>query len=348
MAPSPVSRDYRVHVSYYYSDPSPVNVSLPEFSIYIVADPGLINNSPESLESTSLPESGQIPVTSSVSVVQQDVGVREQIGSDSFGTQSASGVQQQPATGTGGHQGMSQQEQEEDAFDTLLARDPLVAAVNSSLVSEGFTCQTLNTQPAGIDTGTFSMLYRRGAEDQAIVQGTVQEGAVPSVIERANAEITADPVLDTNATFESFTRTLAGQEYGYREVTVNRTLTGAMANISYTTPEGEKAWVNATTGDNRVIRVSMERAEGLWSSVLIPALTAGAFIVISGWYVRRRYKRRGRAAPVIKAAGPPPPVFDHRREAEHLISDAELAYSRCRYTDAYSLAGRALRVFLSH
>ena len=62
MAQSPVSRDYKVHVSFYYADPSPVNASLPEFYIYIVADPGLMKNSPESLESTSLPESGEIPV----------------------------------------------------------------------------------------------------------------------------------------------------------------------------------------------------------------------------------------------------------------------------------------------
>ena len=106
------------------------------------------------------------------------------MGSDSIGQQLPSGSQQQPGTGAAQQQqDMSLQEREQETFDTLLAQDPLVAAVNGSLVSEGFTRHALNTQPAGNDTGTFSMLYRRGAEDQVIVQGSMEEGAVPSVLE---------------------------------------------------------------------------------------------------------------------------------------------------------------------
>ena len=74
----------------------------------------------------------------------------------------------------------------------------------------------------------------------------------------ANAEITADPALDTNTTFQTFARMLAGQDYDYNEIAINRTLTGAMANITYATAEGKKAWVNATTEDDRVVQVGME------------------------------------------------------------------------------------------
>ena len=69
--------------------------------------------------------------------------------------------------------------------------------------------------------------------------------------------------------------------------------------------------------------------------------------IISGWYVHRRYTRRGLPVPSVRT-GPLPPAFDHRMEAEQLISDAELAFSRHQYADAYGLAGRALRVFLSY
>jgi hypothetical protein len=345
MDSSTVPRDYKVHVSFYYTAPSPVNASLPEFYLYIVADPVLEKNSPASLESTSLPESGEIP-TSSASVVQQDAAVQEQMGSDSIGQQSPSGGRQPPGNGAQQQQDMSMQESGQEAFDALLARDPLVAAVNASLAAEGFTRQALNTQPTGNETGTFSMLYRRGAEDQAVVQGSLQEGTVPSVLEEANAAITADPVLDANTTFQSFARELAGWEYTYGEISINRTLTGAMANITYTSPEGKPAWVNATTGDNRVVQVSMEQGTGQTGFPVIPVLMLALLILItSGWYVHRRHMRPGR--PVPPGTRPLPPAFDHRMEAERLIGDAERAFSRKQYADAYGLAGRALRVFLS-
>ncbi|MGB7788488.1 hypothetical protein [Methanoregula sp.] len=351
IAPSPVSRDYKVHVSFYYTDPSPVNASLPEFFVHIVADPSLMNNSTVSLESTSLPESGEIPATSSVSVVQQDIGVQEQAGSDSTGRQSSASGQPQPDTEAARQQQQRDKElleREQDAFGGLLGRDPLVVTVNVSLVSEGFTRQAIITQPAGNDTGTFSMLYRRGAGDQVVVQGSMQGGAVPSVLELANANITADPALDTNITFQSFTRTLAEQDYGYGEIAINRTLTGAMANITYASPDGKKAYVNATTEDNRVLQVSMEQATGSSGSPLVPVLiVAAVLLVISGRYVHRRYMRRGLPVPTA-GTGPRPLAFDHRMESERLISEAELAFSRHQYADAYGLAGRALRIFLSY
>jgi hypothetical protein len=63
-------------------------------------------------------------------------------------------------------------------------------------------------------------------------------GVVPSVRERANVPITADPALDANATFRSFAGTLAGREFVHKETAVSRTLTGAVANITYATAGG--------------------------------------------------------------------------------------------------------------
>jgi hypothetical protein len=351
MAPSPVSRDYKVHVSFYHATPSPFNASLPEFFVHIVADPGLMKNSMVSLESTSRPESGEIPATSSVSAVEQTVSTRQQMGSDSTGQQSIASGQPQPDTEAARQQQQyekEKREREQLEFDGRLGIDPLFMAVNESLAAEGFTRQTLDSQPAGNDTGTFSMVYRKGAEEQVVVQGSMQGGIVPSVREVANTAITADPALDADTRFQSFARTLAGQEYGHKETSINRTLTGAMANITYATSDGKKAYVNATTKDNRVVQVTMEQETGPASFPLVPVLMlATVILTISGWYVYWRYERRGLPAPEVRG-GAPQLDFDHRKEAGQLLSNAELAFDQHRYSDAYRQAGRALRVFLSY
>ncbi|MFA5269840.1 MAG: hypothetical protein WC379_17885 [Methanoregula sp.] len=351
LSPSPVSRDYKVHVSYYYTSPSPVNASLPEFYLHIVTDPGLVKNIPAPLTGTSVPETGKIPSESSVSMVEQAVSVREQIGSDSSKGQSVTGGQS--PSGTDAEREQQQRDREERErdqaeLDNRLARDPLVIAVNASLAAEGFSRQSVDTQPAASDTGTFSMLYRRRAEDRVIVQGTMAAGAVPYVHELANVPITADSALDANVTYQSFARILAGQEYSHKESSVNRTLTGAVVNITYAMASGNKAYVNATTEEKRVIQLSLEQEPGPSGFPLVPVLiVAGAVLAVSGWYVYRRYRQNGnRTTDAGKASLPA--AFDHRAEAERILEEAGVAYTRQDYAHAYGLTGRALRVFLSY
>jgi hypothetical protein len=348
MSPSKVSRDYKVHVSYYYADPSPVNASLPEFYLHIVTDPGLVKDTAAPLVSTSRPETGEIPSASSVSMAEQTVGTREQMGSDSSG-QSISG---QPQAGSAAEREQQQRdreqrEREQSEFDARLETDPLVMAVNASLSAEGFSRQVPDTQPAGNDTGTFSVLYRRGAEDRVVVQGSMAAGVVPSIRERANVPITADPALDANATFRSFARTLAEREFVHQETAVNRTLTGAVANITYATAGGIRAYVNASTEDNRVLRVSLEEDVSGSPVPAIVLIAAAGILVIFGWYMYRRNRQREGRAPEPGTAVSPPP-FDHRTEAEWILNDAERAFARQEYTEAYGLAGRALRFFLGY
>ncbi len=351
IAPSQVSREYKVHFSFYHATPSPINVSLPEFFIHIVADPGLMKNFPAPLESTSRPESGEIPAQSSVSAVEQTVSTRQQIGSDSSGQQSIASGHPQPDTDATRQQQQREKEKrerEQAEFDVRLKTDPLFVAVNESLGAEGFSRQTLDTQPAGNETGTFSMVYRKGADEQVVVQGSMQGGVVPSVHELANTVITPDPALDADTTFQSFARTLAAQEYKHMETSLNRTLTGAMANITYATPDGKKAFVNATTKDQKVVQVSLEMETGPAGFPLVPLLIlATVILMIFGGYVYWRYKRRGLPAPEAQSSNSQSD-FNHLKDAERLLNDAELASEQHRYSDAYGQAGRALRIFLSY
>ena len=351
LSPSQVSRDYKVHVSYYYTNPSPVNASLPEFYLHIVTNPGLMKNIPAPLTGTSVPETGDIPAESSVSMVEQAVSVREQMGSDSSKGQPVAGGQFPAGSDTQREQQQRDREQRERnqaELDSRLAQDPLINAMNRSLAAEGFSRQSVDTQPAANDTGTFSMLYRRGAEDRVIVQGSMAAGIVPSIRELANVPVTADPALDANATYQSFARMLDGQEYSHKETVVNRTLTGAVANITYAMDGGNRAYVNATTEENIVIQVSLEQEPGPSGFPLIAVIImAGVVLAIFGWSVYRKCQQHGQVLP-----GPQKDsrqaAFDHRAEAERILAEATLASARQDNTHAYGLAGRALRVFLSY
>lgn len=347
IAPSPVPREYKVHISFYYSAPMPVNVSVPELFIHIGADQGGAGNLPAPVSSTSRPESGTIPSSSSVTVAEQTVGTREQMGSDSTGHASPSGGQPQGGTAAGRQQNLqekAQQEREQSEFDQRLASDPLFLLVNASLAADRFTLAARDTQPASGTSGTFSLLYRRGAGDQVVVQGSMLNGTVLSLHEAANADITADPALSANTSFQSFRRTLAEGGYLHRETNLNRTLAGVEAAILSTGAGGEKAYVNATTSDGTVSRIILEKGGdgGLFPLLLLPSLLLAAAGI---WLLYRKYRR-----PIIESRpdGGSAPTPDPRVNAERILEKAEGAFGREQYAEAYGLAARALRVSLSH
>jgi hypothetical protein len=347
IAPSPVPREYKVHISYYYSAPAPVNVSVPELLVHIVAEPGSAGDLLSPVSSTSRPESGAIPSSSSVAVAEQAVGTREQMGSDSTGHGLPSGGQPQGGTAAGRQQNLqekAQREREQSEFDQRLASDPLFLLVNASLDADGFTLMARDTQPASNMSGTFSLLYRRGAGDQVVVQGSMRDGTVPSVHEAANAEIMADPVLSANTSYQSFRRTLAEGGYRHRETDLDRTLAGVETTVLSTGAGGEKAYVNATTIDGTVNRITLEKDSegGLFPLMLLPVF----FLAAAGtWFLYRKY--RGPVTGNWTVEGPVLTI-DPRTKAERILKDAEEAFGRQQYPEAYGLAARSLRVYLSH
>ncbi|MFA4860509.1 hypothetical protein [Methanoregula sp.] len=347
MTPSPTPREYKVHISYYYTLPAPVNVSVPELRVHIVADPCCAGNIPSPVSSTSRPETGTIPSASSVTFAEQVVGTREQMGADGSANTSSSSGQPQAETEAARQQNQqvkARQEHEQADFDQRLENDPLFRSMNSSLSADGFTLISRDTQPASSTNGTFSLLYRRGAEDQVVVRGAMEGGMIPFVQEVANAPITSDPALSTNTSYQSFQQTLADGGYRHKETIFNRTPDSSSVTAVSTGTGGEIAYVNATTREGSVTRVTMEHNVRSWPFpvYLILVLVLG---VAGIWLFYRRYLRQAAGGPAISST--PEPV-SHQGDVEGILVAAERAFGLQHYPEAYGLAARALRVHLSH
>jgi hypothetical protein len=342
--------DYRVHISFDYIDPAPVNVSLPEIIVHIGTSPSGTGTVQSPVISTSGPGSPDVPVTSSVHVVEKAVSVREQAGSDSTRQSSAAAGRPQLNQSEMLQQAAdkARQEREASAFDAKLALDPLVLDVNRSLAAEGFVRQSLDEQPSDEENGTFQMVYRQGAGGKVVVQGSMMSGTVRSVREQAGTAINGSAILAANTSFQSFRAILAGEGYGHTETVVNRTLTDASLSALFTRTDGKNAFVNITAEGDHVTRVTLEKETGAMEpAAMIFPLIAAAVIAACIWFVYRKFCRKT-GDNQAGIAGPVAELFDHRKEAGRLLAEARVAYDRRDRHDAYGIAGRALRLFLSY
>ncbi|MDD1702658.1 MAG: hypothetical protein LUQ31_06735 [Methanoregula sp.] len=353
---SSVPKTMKIDVAFQYTDSSAVQVTLPEIIVHFVQDPSSSSNSQgSSVTSTSGAASSGFG-SSSVQIVQQSASVQQQAGRDSGMSQSSSSdlqnnqmSQDTSALKTQLQQEAAQKQQTQNDFALNLSADPLVRQVNETLAADGFTRQSVNANPTSSTDGSFAMSYQNAAGDQIAVQGTMTGGIVPSLTEQSAAALNVTAPLTANATYRSYTDELAGKGYQRNQTIVNQTLSGATVNVTYLSEQGKPAYVNATVEQGNVTQVSLAIDQTEMNYLLVGLVIALIILLaFCGWVI---YRRKARQKIVPKAAAPPRPApvpLDYKKEALRLLAEAEAAFAREEYRDAYGLAGRAARVFLSY
>lgn len=351
---SDAEKSMKVQVRYDYTDTGPIQVSLPEIVIHFVKDASQAVNTQSPVTSTSgAGSAGGTPASSSVQIVQQAVSVQQQAGRDGSAQQQLTNGQM-PQDSAALRQQMErkarQQEQDREDFKKHLNADPLISRVNESLNAEGFTYRDARYSPTGGDAGSFTLTYKNSDGHLANVQGTMENGTVPSVVTQAGIRINGTPVLAANASYQAFAAQLAADNFIANSTTLRQTLSDTVANISYQDPSGRQAFINATVAEDTVTQVSMDIQLQEKASPL-PFIIAAILIiaVLAGIVLYRRWRLRHPVlSPAFVQTQTPGPPIDHYREAERLLTEAERAFGQQRYTEAYALLSRAIRLFVSY
>jgi len=350
---SDVPKSVKIQVAFQYTTPESREVTLPEIIVHFVQDPGQSSSGQQApVTSTSSAATSNFG-SSSVQNVQQSVSVQQQAGRDSSANSALQNNQMSQDTAA-----LKEQIQREAAekakaqqeFYERLATDPLVRKVNETLAADGFSRESVNANPAAGNEGAFSMTYRNAAGDQADLSGAMSNGTVSSVLEQSASEINVTAPLAVNATYKSFAGDLAGKGYVRNKTLMNVTLSGATVNISYLSGQGLPAYLNATVDNGNVTQVSLERKQGKTDYVLISCIAASAIILaLAAWLIYRRMKGKKKiVSPIYVPLCPVPEVLDYRKEALRLLTEAEAAFDRQEFREAYGFAGRAARIFFSY
>lgn len=355
---SDVEKNVRVQVTYDYTDTAPVQVRLPEIIIHFVSKPPPSSSTQSPITSSSAPGSVNSPMTSSVQIVQQSMSFQQQTGQQQTGQQNnvqqAISNNQMPqdaaALKSQLQQEASQKEKNQNEFNQRLAADPLIQQVNATLAADGFILQSLNANPQGTDEGTFTMSYKNPAGDLVDLQGTMSEGIVPSVLERSASSVNVTAPLSANTTYQSFENDLKGQGFKRNQTLMNVTLSGATVNITYLSGKGEPAYVNAIIERVNVTHVSLDIGK-VETNYLFIGLIVSLLIIIGliiWWMYRKLVTQKKILSPSGPLFRPAPVALDYKKEAMRLLEEAEKSFALQNYPEAYGLAGRAARIFLSY
>jgi len=198
----------------------------------------------------------------------------------------------------------AEKEQEKNAFNSALDADPLVQQVNETLVADGYSRASVDTNPTSGSDGSFAMTYQNAAGEQVNLNGAMTQGVVPSVTEQSAAALNVTAPLAANTTYQSFVRTLGDKGYSRNTTLMNVTLSGAMVNVTYLTDKGTPAFVNATVENGNVTEVSLGLNENGPDYLLIAIIAVVLVIAaVCVWLIWRRLKARKPVPPAGCPAG---------------------------------------------
>jgi hypothetical protein len=337
---------FRVNVSFYYADPETKAVFLPEIILHFGAGTDQAGNIPEPMTGAGSAFSGDVPSSSSVNISEQPISVQQQAVNDGS-TPPVSGT----ALALPDAEALRQQhDADRSGFEDRLSRDALVQITNESLAAQGFTRQALDAQPSTNNTGTFSMVYRKGTGGQVTVRGSMMNGSVPAVLEMSDGVLSADPTLDTNTTFRSYAKTLADGGYLPTATSINRSLLDATVTMTYNRTDSAEARINATVAGQEVQALSLDTVNGPLPVALIAIMLGGVAVLaaVSVRLYRGYIRRRGRDPGTVTSPVSHGDASAYRVEARHLLEMAETAFEQDRFPEAYGLTGQSLRLFLAH
>lgn len=345
-------KSVQVQVTYDYTDPSATEVTLPIITIHFVSQVPQTTPTQSAITSTSGAGSGNVPTTSSVQIVQQSVSVQQQAGRDGSLQQALSNGQQEQDSGALKEQLQKEAEKAEldkAAFEEALCRDSLLGSVNESLAADGFARQSLATNPASADAGTFSMEYQNAAGESVTVAGSMENGSVPSVAETSKAPVNVTQPLASNTSYQAMAEQLRQQGYSRNNTAMNISATAATVNLTFRDPQGKQAVITATTDGTNVTQLALATGPATPFDYLpvVAGIIIGAIILMAAWVLYRKLRTRSSAVQVSTGSTVNTEPFDHRKAARELLDRAKTAYAREQQADACGLAGQALRLFLS-
>ncbi|MDD5142445.1 hypothetical protein [Methanoregula sp.] len=350
---SNVEKSLKVQIVYDYTDTSPVQVTMPEIVIHFVSQVPQQSGAQAPVASTSGPGTGNVPSGSSVQIVQQSVSVQQQAGRDGTLQQALSNGQQ--AENTNALKEQLQREaqktqQDKASFEEALGNDPLLSSVNESLAADGFTRQSLSSNPSSGSSGSFSMEYRNAAGESVSVGGSMENGIVPSIQERSKAPVNVTAPLASNATYKAMAQQLQDKGYQRNSTALDLSLSGATVNLTFQDRQGKPAFINATTSNGNVTQISLETEKEAPFDYLpiLACVVIGAVALVAAWVLYR--KLRNRPLPVhlpVANENLYEEPFDHRNAARKLLAQAEVAYGDGDPAAACGFAGQALRLLLA-
>ncbi|RME31416.1 hypothetical protein D6789_02825 [Candidatus Woesearchaeota archaeon] len=335
---------FSVRLSFSYTKDENRVVNLDEFRIHFVTDEQQAQNQGGGVSSSSEQASPHSTFAQQTQQIMQQMTGQQQSRPQSMQqriennqlSQDSKALKKQLA------QQLQEQQAKKEAFQQALGKNEAFQQAHQQLLQQGYNLTSASVDPTTNDTGTFSFQYENKKGQKATLSGSMQGGKLQELRqESAERRQAMMEKLQEDARFKQFAQQL--QNEGFHQAGVQMSNAGNRTNIrvTYQNAANETADISATLENETVkdVRLTRQRRKHFWWFIPLILLLA-----LVGYLFRnfRKSRQQAQAAPTTE------PPFDFHAESLKLLEEAKERFAAGAQKDAYGLACRSLRLYLSY
>jgi len=246
---------------------------------------------------------------------------------------------------------VQQQEQIKKEFEKQLLSNNDFLNRHQKLLENGYNVTNDILNSMSNDSGSFDIKYKNTDGKWATLQGNMKNGTITELKQQTQDQ--QEKLLEKlkqNTLFQQFHNQLVTEGFSQNDINFQDSENETNIILQYENQRHDNAKITANFENDEIKRVTLEdNSSNSYNLILLILSIVAILSVISVYFVIKKFLKK-KTFTIINDSSPIPKLksFEHIIESKKLISQAQQYHDKGEYKEAFGIAGKAIRLFLSY
>jgi len=246
---------------------------------------------------------------------------------------------------------IQQQEQIKKEFEKQLLSNNDFLNRHQKLLENGYNVTNDILNSMSNDSGSFDIKYKNTDGKWATLQGNMKNGTITELKQQTQDQ--QEKLLEKlkqNTLFQQFHNQLVTEGFSQNDINFQDSENETNIILQYENQRHDNAKITANFENDEIKRVTLEdNSSNSYNLILLILSIVAILSVISVYFVIKKFLKK-KTFTIINDSSPIPKLksFEHINESKKLISQAQQYHDKGEYKEAFGIAGKAIRLFLSY
>jgi len=246
---------------------------------------------------------------------------------------------------------VQQQEQIKKEFEKQLLSNNDFLNRHQKLLENGYNVTNDILNSMSNDSGSFDIKYKNTDGKWATLQGNMKNGTITELKQQTQDQ--QEKLLEKlkqNTLFQQFHNQLVTEGFSQNDINFQDSENETNIILQYENQRHDNAKITANFENDEIKRITLEdNSSNSYNLILLILSIVAILSVISVYFVIKKFLKK-KTFTIINDSSPIPKLksFEHINESKKLISQAQQYHDKGEYKEAFGIAGKAIRLFLSY
>jgi len=245
---------------------------------------------------------------------------------------------------------LQQDEQIKKEFEKKVLSNDDFRNRHQYLLENDYNVTNGSFNPISNDTGSFDIRYNNTNGKWATLQGNMKDGTITDLKQQTQEQ--QEKLLEKlkqNKQFQQFHNQLVTEGFSQNDVNFQSNENETDIRLQYENQKHDNATITANFENDEIKNVTLEdNSSNTYDLILLLISVIVIVSAISIYFVIKKFKKK--TFTVINDSSPIPKLksYEYLTESKKLISQAQQYHDKGEYKEAFGIAGKAIRLFLSY